>query len=170
MTKPVFLFCILVMIAGTAAYSETADERFSTVEAYFDEGRFEEARTTLEEAIELYPDDVRFYMALRNALYNLDNLNLSLKYFSRAIGLDGGNAEAYNMRAYNYISMGNFEKAMEDFNTTIYLEPGNDKYYRQRGLLFSRNSNNIAMALGDFNRAVEIDPLNFKNYRERGVF
>jgi len=66
-----------------------------------------------------------------NCCYNVGAIYLEIKkdnkkalaYFTRAIGINPNYAEAYFARAYTYSKMGDRERAKQDYNSCLELEP-----------------------------------------------
>ena len=54
---------------------------------------------------------------------NNGNLEISLNYFTRVISKNPNFAEAWNKRATVFYMLGEYDKSMNDINTTLKLEP-----------------------------------------------
>ena len=76
-----------------------------------------------------------------------------------------GKATLFFNRAYAYLHTGQMNKALEDFNTSISLNPNFARAYNGRGMayLFLRKGRQVAGK--DFTKAIELDP----NYAEAYV-
>ena len=169
MKRRLCLFFTLIL-AANAVFPETADEYLKIGERYFAEGRFHEARTAVENAIQLNPNSPLANFHLGVIYYHLDGVALALEHFSRAIELDNTLAEAFFWRAGIYEGiMNDHVRALEDYDMAIYLEPQNDRYHWHRAFFLS-GIGDFTQALAGFNRAIEIKPLNYENFQQRGVF
>jgi tetratricopeptide (TPR) repeat protein len=76
-------------------------------------------------------------------------------------------AEDYAMRGEYYADLGEFDKALADFETFKSLTPGAVGFLG-RGCMYMK-MNNLPSALADFNQAIEIDPTNAMAYSNRGA-
>ena len=157
MKKYLCLFFIFT-IAANATFSEplVPQEYYDMIAAYFDEGRFHEARALAERAVNLNPKDKTLHSALGNIFFRLGYADLALESLNRAFELDNLFAEAYNMRAGVYILLNDFNRALDDMNMAIFIEPENDRFYRFRGELFIRMGQ-YENALADLNKAISLN-------------
>ena len=75
---------------------------------------------------------------------------------------------AYNNRGIAYSNRGNYDKAVEDYNTAIAMKPDYFRVYNNRGVVFSRTGL-YEKAIEDFSRAIGLHP-NFDDaYNNRGI-
>jgi len=169
MRKRLCLFFAFAL-AVHAAFPQTVDEYLNIGEKYLLEGRFHEARSAVGEAILLDPNYALSYLHMEVINFKLNELILALGFFSIAIDLDNTIAEAYSWRADICEALNDRAQAISDYNMTVYLEPENDRYRRDRGNFLYTIVGDSASAIIDFDKAVEIDPLNYKNFQQRGVF
>jgi len=71
-----------------------------------------------------------------------------------------------------YVSLGaaylekDFEKAVQNFNKAIAIDPSQIKAYNNRGLLYNKN-NFLDLALADFNKGIELEPGRAELYNNR---
>ena len=68
-------------------------------------------------------------------------------------------SEAYTSRGKAYRTKGQADKAMQDFDQALALDPRNAEAHHQRGLAF-RDGGDIEHALGDLEQAVKYDRRN----------
>jgi len=157
-------------LAAYAVFSQTVAEYLDRGEQYVIEGRFLEARSAVEQAIRLDPDNALAHLYLGVIYRRLSEYHLALESFSRTIELDNTFAEAYFWRALIYDEILNDPaNARSNYDMAVYLEPENARYRRDRGIFLSEVVGDFISARVDFDRAVEIDPLNFRNFQQRGV-
>ena len=74
----------------------------------------------------------------------------------------------YNNRAIAYKNLGLFDKAYEDYEKALGLDPLNVYAYINRGLAF-HDQDRYNEALADYNRALELDPDDGRIYNNRGA-
>ncbi len=133
----------------TAVGPEPQDSYFYFQQAadYESRGRYREALSNLDQAIELAPEDGGAF-ARRGSLY---------------VAL-----------AYSGSRLGDIEQGMHDLTRAIELEPGDDSHYFARAagysvLLTEDSSDDIYWAIiGDLTQAIRLQPYDGKYYRERG--
>ena len=75
---------------------------------------------------------------------------------------------AYNNRGMAYDKMGQFGKAIEDYNHAITISPAYIYAYYNRAVALGRNGQ-FEKAIKDFSRSIELDPSYFMAYNGRGM-
>ena len=60
----------------------------------------------------------------------------AIRDYNRAIEMDGAFAEAYYDRGFSFYELGRYEEAISDLSRAIELNPGDDRYYGQRALVY----------------------------------
>jgi protein O-mannosyl-transferase len=75
---------------------------------------------------------------------------------------------AYNNRGNAFFELGQFDRAIEDFNKEIVLNPSYGKTYYNRGVAYLKVGL-FDNAIASFNKALEIDPTNTDTYVNRGI-
>ncbi|MGB2728304.1 MAG: tetratricopeptide repeat protein [Halobacteriota archaeon] len=76
--------------------------------------------------------------------------------------------DAYNNRGTAYGKKGEFDRAIEDFDKVIELNPEYASAYYNRGLTYS-NLKRDKEAIADYNKAIELDPKYAYAYNNRGT-
>jgi len=79
--------------------------------------------------------------------------------FEKALALKPGAIEVFQNRSFARLEMGDFRKAVEDYNILISQDQPNDANYLFRGLCFYR-LNRIQEALADFLKCIDLNPRN----------
>lgn len=98
---------------------------------------------------------------------NSQEVNSVIEDYSNVIDLNPRHAEAYKRRGDLYLSQGQYELALVDFNRAIELESENESenamtYYRRGCVYIQREDNELALA--DFNKAIELNPTDVMFY------
>jgi lipoprotein NlpI len=75
---------------------------------------------------------------------------------------------AYNNRGVVFEEMGKFDKAIEDFDKAIALNPGDPVAYNNRGLVFEKMGK-FDKAIEDFDKTISLNPFYPGVYKNRGV-
>ncbi len=122
-------------------------------------------------------DDAELFAKNADAYYNLENFEAAIKEMDKAISLEPRNSDYYYDRAlaYNdsigdYLTSDSFEKqskkvknrfqrSIEDFTETIYLDPRNTGAYLMRAHLY-RFMGKEFQAIRDFIEVISLDPEN----------
>ncbi len=90
-----------------------------------------------------------------------------MSWRNEAIANKPNDGELYCLRAEVYAELGEFDKALADFEKVLELLPIADAYLG-RGCMYL-NMGDIPSALVDFNRAIEMEPANAMAYSNRGA-
>ncbi len=77
-------------------------------------------------------------------------------------------SRAYNNRGLVYSDMGQFDRAIEDFDRSISLNPTLDIAYNNRGVLFGRMGQ-FDKAIGDIEKALALNPSFFLAFNNLGI-
>ena len=86
----------------------------------------------------------------------------------KAIKLDLDYALSYNNRGLAHNSLGEYEKAIRDFDKTIKLNPNYISAYNSRGVAYN-NLKYYKKAISDFDKAIKLDPNYTFAYNNRAV-
>lgn len=87
--------------------------------------------------------------------------------YTKAIGLDPGNALAYAGRGIQYGNKALYDRALADENKSIALDPTNSRTYNNRGIIFMAKGL-YGQAIADATQAIALDPGNALAYALRG--
>lgn len=101
------------------------------------------------------------------ANHKLQEYDLAVADYDKAIALAPQWARAYHYRAISYMDSKRYEQALADTEKALELEPYEAAYYRERGHAL-RNLGRPEEALLDFNRALLMEPNNWNGYYGRG--
>lgn len=76
--------------------------------------------------------------------------------------------DAYTIRGITYIEIGNYQKAIKDFNKSIQINPDYASVYHYRGKAYEKLGN-YQKAIQDFSRVIELLPHKAEAYNNRGL-
>jgi serine/threonine protein kinase/Flp pilus assembly protein TadD len=112
----------------------------------------------LEKIIERYPEEKEAYFMLAT-IYQLQlrRYQQAVDCLNKAIEIDPLYKIAYNMLAYAYNEIGDFEKSIWAINKYISLAPNEANPYDTRGDLYAWNGK-IDQAIESYKKALEIKP------------
>jgi protein O-mannosyl-transferase len=74
----------------------------------------------------------------------------------------------YQMRSVAYSNLRQYQKALDDLNVCLQINPNDSEALYERGTLFVNNYRRYAEALADFDRAIQISPQG-KYYLNRSI-
>ncbi len=173
-----------ILLAATLAFAQT--ESPSSKEAYeqgkksFDEGKYEEAISHLDQAIEQDPTSKNAYL-LRGTSYDyIGQYDQAIQDYTRAIEIDPQFVGAYNNRGSVYITLEDYEHGLPDLNKALELNPENANSYYNRAIINTHLSQS-AEVISDAHAYLDIagckDPrgqnvilMSMFAYRELGKF
>ncbi len=121
-------------------------------------GKFQDAISDYDKAIELNPDFLEAYVNRGNAKIHLNNLQDAIIDYDEAIRLNPKDAEAYNSRGAAKSELDKFlDDAISDFNEAIRLNPEYWEAYYNRGTA-NETLGNKKDAVADFTKAKKLNP------------
>ena len=98
-------------------------------------GKWDDAITSLTEAIQLDPKSALAYSTRGLAYTMKENFEAALTDLDTALRLSPNNATAHFNRAFAYYRKGDKDKAIEDYSETIRIDPKYANAYRDRGFI-----------------------------------
>lgn len=108
------------------------------------------------------------YIARRGDLFkDMGETGAAIKDYNEYVRLSG-KATAYTSRGWFYYDLKKHDLALEDFNTSIKMEPTASAWLNQRGS-FYRYTGQLDLALTDFNALIERDQKYIYGYIGRGA-
>jgi tetratricopeptide (TPR) repeat protein len=123
---------------------------------YLRKGKLSNSLAFLNNARRYHPESSKLYLKLgelyligKNNRKSLQNADLAIKY-------DLYNAQAYFLKGFNFLELGDTMKAISSFQTTVEQNPEHFEAYMQLGLLHSIKDDPLAIAY--FNNALEVRP------------
>ena len=115
-----------------------------------------EAIVYCSKAVDLSPNDSRYYEKLGVLYYQTRDFENAIKNLDKAILLTPISAEAYSLRGLAYRDLGNVEKSLFNLDKAISLNPNVGVYYARRGVArFQANLQDGA--LEDLTKALEFN-------------
>jgi uncharacterized protein (TIGR02145 family) len=85
-----------------------------------------------------------------------------------ALAINGNLAEALNNRGIAHFYNGDYDRAIEDYNSALKIKPDYAEALNNRGVAYS-NKGNHDRAIEDYNSALKIKPDDAKTFLNRGV-
>jgi 4-amino-4-deoxy-L-arabinose transferase-like glycosyltransferase len=88
----------------------------------------------------------------------VEDCSVAIHNSSETDSLKKGGRSMHYMRANAYNSLQQYDKALEDFNACIYINPNDDEVLYLRGSLLVNQFQKYAAALEDFSKAIQLNP------------
>jgi len=107
------------------------------------------------------------FFYLGNALYEQKDFENSIKAYSISLELNEY-AEAYNNRGIAYARLGEYDKAVKDYDKAIKLKPDLAEAYYNRGLAYAKQQK-YDEAIKDYDEAIKLKPDLAEAYVGRGI-
>lgn len=126
------------------------------IPVYLGAYRYDEAEKQIENLRVQGDDSAPIYAWYGQILAGKNKVDEAISQYSRAINRAPSYAEAYQLRGNLFKEMGDYEAALEDFNTLISLQP-DALFYNRRGLIYEEMKA-FEHARDDFARAIELSP------------
>ena len=126
-----------------------------------------ESDEALYERAELLYTLTPLYLAKQRYDDALESMKKALKIILQ-LGEDSLLPPYYNNRGITYRNIGQLNKALNDFNQAIVLNPRFAGAFYNRGLTY-RNIGQLEKALNDFNQAIVLDPRFVVAFNNRGL-
>jgi tetratricopeptide (TPR) repeat protein len=111
----------------------------------------------LQEMTEHFPDDKESFQRLGAYYYETREFEKSISYYRKALELDPLFKLVYNMLAYTYNSVGDFEKSLWAINKYISIAPDEANPYDTRADLYAWNGK-MDQAIESYKTALEKKP------------
>ena len=136
--------------------------------ALLDAKRFEEARTSLDRASALKPDEADVADALGRAYDGLGDTPGAVASFKRSIEINPEMFESYNNLGTVYFKTDNYTLAEADFAAAVRLRPEASASRFNLGLCYSREGR-YRDAAREFERVVQLTPGDAEAFYEMGL-
>src|SRR3989338_7098103 len=160
--------------------------------AYANKGQYDRAIEDYNKAIALDPNYAKAYNNRGGAYDNKGQNDRAIEDYNKAIALDPNNAAAYNNRGAVYAKNSlikalldknknpriadvyknnadeDYDRAIEDYNKAIALDPNYALAYARRGSAYD-NKGQYDRAIEDYNKAIALDPNYAAAYNNRGL-
>ncbi|MGH9836777.1 MAG: tetratricopeptide repeat protein, partial [Blastocatellia bacterium] len=145
-----------------AAQPDFADARSTLGEIYLQQGKFDEAKSELSEAVKLKPKDAEFHYTLGNVLQRRGETDAAIAEFRAAIKLAPGNPEFHNSLGAALRQKGEPDAAraeLQEAARLIKLKQDRDAAFTALSTGVQRlNEGKLDEAIERFGAAVKLDP------------
>lgn len=162
----VVLTAVILLVAKAGSDTNSYNMRRATEE--FNAGRSAAAIDFLSEEIKDNPKNGNAYLTRATIEYDNEDYEAAFSDVTKALELlpkkDKKNrAAALLLRGNLYLDMGDFYKAIPDYNLAIKTDPANEEVYAARGELFY-NFDQLDSSEADYRKITELNPANGLGY------
>jgi tetratricopeptide (TPR) repeat protein len=130
------------------------------------QGKSSQALNDINSSLSIEPTDQLYALRGYIYLYLVNDYQLAMADFNKAIELNPNSVSGHINRSVLYSWQGNFEAAITDVDIAISLSPSS-KVYNNRGTVYSAKGD-IEKALADYSQAIELEPNDASYYSNRG--
>ena len=135
------------------------DEEFKAIELILEQKKeLLDALNILAPIIDDMPENIRALELLAESYVALENFSKALETLDILVGLDTKKSIYLRQRAWCYKKLDNLEKALEDYNKAVEVEPENSYNYEMRGDFYENYLKDYDKALADYNKGIELNP------------
>lgn len=134
----------------------------------YQQGDLQAAAEQFKTVLEFYPENPRALYYMGKIYYDLNDLDLSLSYYEKALGKNINDSLSTLAIGMIYYQEKNMEKAMEYYNMAIEGFPNYGLAYYNRGTLYGQQKR-YDLSLADLNKSIELDKTNPNAYLNRGL-
>lgn len=156
-------FIAALLSVSTGSLQMTKEQWLDEGNRLFNIGRFQEALSAFERAIQLDPSFAEAHEAKGSALYYLNHLADALVAYEQAIALDPNYAPAYNGKANVLYDFKRHDDALTYYNQALGREPNLvDAYIGKANVLYYKRQ--YEAALPEYEHAAKLDPYSVAAY------
>jgi len=145
-------------------------------EAYVERGLFLEmesqdtqgAKENYNAVINMKQEGLMSLAANAIALFKLDRRDESFQQITERISITPKDPRGYRQRSFLYMQANELQKAKQDYDLAIELDPEYTDALVNRGEVYGRQGNST-LAMSDFEKAISIQPKNAQAYLGRGT-
>ncbi len=131
-------------------------------------GKLELSLNVLDRANKIYPENSDIQVAYSQLYLVARNNTKSISYADLAIKYNMYNAEAYYLKGFNFLEIGDTAKSISSYQTAVEQDPNYFDAYLELGLIYSELNNPIALEY--FKNALEINPNERRVLYSKGMY
>ncbi|MGR3309402.1 MAG: tetratricopeptide repeat protein [Candidatus Brocadiales bacterium] len=144
-----------------------ANEWIDKGDALLHSGKYEEAITCYDKAIEINPRFANTFYNRGLAYYGKGKYDRAILDYNKALEINPRFTEAYYNRGNTYGKKGEYDHAILDYNKALEINPRFANAYNNRGNVYG-GKGEYHRAIPDYNKALEIKPQHADAWRNKG--
>ena len=131
--------------------------------------KYDQSNDTYNKLIRLYPGYDKAYIGKAKLSLEQKDTVSAIENVNKALEINKNSVNGYVIRADIAInSHRDYQKALDDMNEAIKLQPQNPGFYINRAFL-RHNLDDYHGAMSDFDYAIQLDPYNYVGYYNRAL-
>ena len=142
------------------------DQLQSLVNLY-SQGQLQQALAQAESLVEQFPKSVILFNIQGAVLKGLEQLDLSIEAYNKALAIKPDDFEAYNNMGVTLYDQGKLEEAIEVYNKALAIKPDNAEAYNNMGVAF-KEQGKLEEAIEAYKKALTIKPDSTDTYNNMG--
>jgi len=158
----VCLLLVPVALAQSSASSEEYAQRLQSAQSLLERGQYEEARKSLQQVLNLYPDSFGANELMGLVLSAEDRHEDASRFFKKAVQTQPQSPEAHENLATNLSHLDKLQLAEQEFKRAVLLKPRDYDMNHNLGE-FYLHSGKIADGIPYLRRAQEVNPGSYEN-------
>jgi tetratricopeptide (TPR) repeat protein len=127
------------MAANRSKTAKNVENFFISGNAFYDQGKYQEAIEDFNKALELDPKFAKAYNNRGNAFHVQGKYQEAIEDYNKALELDTKFAKAYYNRGAAFYDQGKYQEAIEDCNKALELDTKNAATYNNLKILLSNS-------------------------------
>jgi tetratricopeptide (TPR) repeat protein len=140
---------------------------YSRGNALFDLGRYEEAISSYDKAIEIDPDSQSIWLNRSVAIRNLGRYTEAIISCEKALDINPDSLELWHEKGYCFEKLGQYEESLQCHNQTVRIKSDYAEGWYNRGVQLG-NLGRYEEAIQSYDKALEIDSDYYKAWNNRG--
>lgn len=124
---------------------------------YYAEGKYHEAITLYDQALEIDPNESSAHYNKGIALRRLEKYEEAITSYDVALDINPEYASAHYNKGIALNELKRYEEALASFNKSLEIDPHDTRAHNNKGISLSKLGQ-YNEALASFNKALEIDP------------
>ena len=133
----------------------------------FKEGKWDEARTLFQKAVEIDPTYVDARYNLGNAFFQRGQWNEAVEQFQKVVEMDPHYARAHNNLGIIFVQKGQMEEAVAQYQQASEMDPNYAEPHNNLGTVLLQRGQ-IDEAVAQFQKALKINPRDVVAYNDLG--
>ena len=133
-----------------------------------DQGRLEEAVTTVRRIVELAPSFVQGHLRLGNALFEQGSAEEAIHCYHEALKIEPDNVHGHSNLGFALTKIDRLEEAIDCLNAAIERSPQSASLHANLGVALSRQGN-LESAITEYRTAIQLSPDHALSYGNLGL-
>ena len=158
---------LIIFIFGLIACGTNSQEWINEAKSRLEKGNLSEAKTAIENALEVNPENAQAHNLLGVIAYQMEDFDLAIQEFKKAVNLDPSNLNAQLNLANQEMELENWQEAKKILDFLLINGQINPEIYLKKGIALA-GLGKVEEAVQDFSMVIELDSSNYDAHYNRG--